>query len=82
MRDARIRHAPCPSEAESSFIASGRNNGKRMTSRIDDESVSSIVKPIDADAFAGGRRHAVRQRANVIHIDYLRHFVATLRDLR
>ena len=39
-------------------------------------------QPVDADAFAGGRRHAVSERANIIDIDMLRHFVATLRDLR
>jgi len=37
---------------------------------------------IDADSFAGGRRHSMSKRANVIEVDLLRNFVATLRDLR
>ena len=43
---------------------------------MEDESVSSIVKPVDADAFACGRRQAVAERTNVIHIDCLADVVA------
>src|SRR6266478_5536041 len=37
---------------------------------------------VDADAFARGRRHAVAQRAKVVPVDLLGHFVPTQRDLR
>ena len=54
----------------------GRINGNRMTSRIDGELVSSMHQPIDADAFAAGRRHAVFERAHVVLVHRVRFLVA------
>src|SRR5438477_4657780 len=37
---------------------------------------------VDADSFAGGRRHSMRERANVVDVDLLWRLVATLGHLR
>ena len=59
-----------------------RNSGKRITSRIDCESVSSMVSrsmPMPSPAVGGMR---VAQCANVIHVQLLRDFFSALRNLR
>jgi len=53
----RIRYAPCASEVEDdSLPPSGRSSGKRMTSRIEGESVSTMVRrsmPMPSPAVGG-----------------------------
>src|SRR5258708_28544661 len=59
-----------PQWREQNYVADRRRVGKEHR------------QAIDADAFARRRRHAVAQRANIIPIHLLRHFVSALRDLR
>ena len=71
-RPRRLRSRPIPRAAA----------GNSTTSRIACESVSSITSAVDANSFAGRRRQAVRQRANVIHVHFLRRFLPALFHLR
>ena len=67
---------PRLSNSSSSSFFNGRSSGNRMTSRIERESVKQHRQSIDADAFAGGRRQSIRQRANVVLVHLMGFFVA------
>ena len=54
----------------------GRISGNRMTSRIDGEFGEEHHQPIDADALAAGRRHAVLERPDVVLVHGVRLGVA------
>src|SRR5260221_14476687 len=66
----RIRWRFRPQLREQNYVADRRRVGKDHRHAI------------HADPFARRRRHAVAQRANIIPIHLLRHFVSALRDLR
>ena len=70
MRPERNDH-PLPAGKGDHFF-SGRSSGNRITSRIVCVFVSSMHQPVDADAQAAGRGHAVLQGADevVVHLGH------------